>query len=126
MKMLVKKATFKYYRCIPKGFRDYVRHVAREDYMNRSVNGKILRTPHRYRRQRGWTQGMLYDVPPAPKGGLTECYLEVYDDKNPEAKIVFVSSVKCSNKDTFSYSVGREMALRKAVAQFDVWYKDRE
>jgi hypothetical protein len=122
--MLV-KISFKYYRMIPKGWREYVRSESKDDWhapkkKRKLWTGAQLKAPHIYEKKKGFKEYPLIGVPPASTGGLTECTIELCD---ANTSTVFISRIRCSNKDIFCYKTGRELAEKAAREEMDKWSK---
>lgn len=120
--MLEENINFKYYRMIPKGYREYVRRESSDSFYHRSGgkksrqswSGTLLKSPHLYiRGKKRFESLLLCEVPPDPCGGMTECTIELRDNE-ANLSVVYMARIKCSNKDNFSYKIGREMALEAA------------
>jgi len=131
--MFTEKVYYKYYRMIPKGWRQYAkdeladeknfRRDSKKKVMKMADRNRIVREPILYLRNdhcfKGW---MFADIPADARGGLTECYLE-FTDTATNQTVIFVGRVKCSKSDTFCYKTGRDKALEAARDEYNKWIR---
>jgi hypothetical protein len=125
--MLETIVNYKYYRIIPKGWREYVRSESKDDWhtckkKRKSWTGKQLKAPHLFKRKTGFVEYPLIGVPPAARGGLSECYLEIFDTET-KSSVIFIGRVKCSNDDIFCYETGRDLSNQAAWNEYNKWIK---
>lgn len=129
--MFTEKIYYRYYRAIPRGFRQYAKQEYGETFATRKakrrnppkkeVLNRIIREPQLYsRKYNRFDDFRISDIPADSHGGLTECHLEITDNGNNQT-VIFIGRVKCSRKDNFCYKIGREMALKAAREEFNKW-----